>query len=231
MKKVFGAVIGALLVAAGVLGILNVFGLATDIKINLDGWWWAVFLILPALYGLITSQSKLGNLFVLVVGVYLLLASRGVLGYGTVWKLIVPLLLVLLGVKFILKVFHPQALSSASKHSDEFVTYFQTQTHKHPQDTRPLAKVGTVFGGSVCDLTDARFSEENSLDVFCLFGGVELYLPSDVEVVQNTFCLFGGLDDKRKMGSDPKQKRLTINGCCTFGGIEIKSERDTKCTE
>lgn len=222
MRKVFGAVIGALLIAAGVLGILNVFGLATELELNLNGWCWAAFLIIPALYGLITSKSKLGSLFVLIIGVYLLLAAQGVLDYETAWELIVPLLLVLLGIKFIVKIFGSPTPVSAQENMDKCVTYFHTQTHKHPEEALQLAKVGAVFGGTECNLTDAQFSEQNSIDVFCLFGGVKLLLPPDVEVVQNTFCLFGGLDDKRAVRSEPKAKRLTVNGCVAFGGIEIR---------
>ena len=99
MKKLSGIVIGALLVAVGVIYILGAFGIA-DINISLDGWW-TLFIIVPCLNGVITSKDKTGNLIGLAVGVMLLLAAQDVFEYDMILKLIVPVIIIALGIKMI----------------------------------------------------------------------------------------------------------------------------------
>lgn len=99
MKKLSGIVIGALLVAVGVIYILGAFGIA-DINISLDGWW-TLFIIVPCLNGVISSKDKTGNLIGLAVGVMLLLAAQDVFEYDMILKLIVPVIIIALGIKMI----------------------------------------------------------------------------------------------------------------------------------
>ena len=101
MNKILRYVIGALLIAFGVIYALNVFGL-TDIDISLDGWW-TLFIIIPCLGGLIRGKDKLMSAMGLIVGVLLLLAARDIFDYDIVWKLLVPTVIVLLGIKLIIK--------------------------------------------------------------------------------------------------------------------------------
>lgn len=80
MKKVMAVVIGALLIALGVLFGLKELGVL-QADISLDGWW-TLFLIVPGAVGIFTSRDKIGNIIVTLIGVYLLLAARGVIGHG-----------------------------------------------------------------------------------------------------------------------------------------------------
>ena len=99
MKKVSGIVIGALLIAYGVIYILSSFGIA-DINISFDGWW-TLFIIIPCINGLITSREKVGYAIGLVAGIMLLLASQGIITYDMIWTLIIPVAAIALGIKFI----------------------------------------------------------------------------------------------------------------------------------
>lgn len=74
MKKVMAVVIGALLIALGVLFGLKELGVL-QADISLDGWW-TLFLIVPGATGIFTSRDKIGNIIVTLIGVYLLLAAR-----------------------------------------------------------------------------------------------------------------------------------------------------------
>lgn len=79
MKKMPGIIFGVLLMAAGVVFALDALDIA-HINIFFDGWW-ALFIIVPSLCGLVTSRDKTGNLIVLLIGVYLLLSARNVIEY------------------------------------------------------------------------------------------------------------------------------------------------------
>ncbi len=87
-------------------------------------------------------------------------------------------------------------------------------------------KVTSIFGGSTINFSDAKMAEEGAIiDVFCLFGGNELIVPSDWTVVNESFVIFGGFSDRRSRSvtekNDPK-KILKIKGSIVFGGSEIK---------
>lgn len=99
MKKAFGLVIGALLIAYGVIYILSSFGIA-DINISFDGWW-TLFIIIPCINGLITCKEKVWYAIGLATGILLLLASQEIISYDMIWTLIVPILAIALGIKFI----------------------------------------------------------------------------------------------------------------------------------
>ena len=101
MKKTFGIIFGILLIAAGVLFAIEAFGIA-NINFSFDGWW-TLFIIVPSIYGLITSKDKSGNIIFLAIGIYLLLAARGIIDYSALWKIIVPLIVIVMGVKIIVK--------------------------------------------------------------------------------------------------------------------------------
>jgi predicted membrane protein len=83
------------------------------------------------------------------------------------------------------------------------------------------------LGGSTFDLMDAELSPgTNVLDMFCLFGGSKIIIPSNWKVKIEVTAIFGGYSDKRKLPqnyADSNNKELIIKGVVIFGGGEIKS--------
>lgn len=223
MKKMFGIVLGALLVACGVLYLLSTLGIA-DISVSLDGWW-TLFIILPCLNGLVTDQDKIGSLIGLSVGVLLLLAARGIFEYNMVWKVIVPIILVLLGIKLMVRSVSPSRKASAKAVDGqiEAVAAFREENTDFGEESVSCARVGAVFGAATCNLTNADIQEGCRLEVNCLFGGAEIYLPKNVVIRNNTFSLFGGIEDERKeLATDGEKVTLLLEGYCAFGGVSIQ---------
>ena len=224
MKKLTGIIIGAILIACGVIYIMGAFGIA-DINISLDGWW-TLFIIIPCLNGLFTSKEKFGNLIGLLVGVLLLLAAQGVLGYDMIWKIIVPVIIILLGIKLIVKSTSSHQNienTSTQKGKNESIAAFSSQTFDYADEEIKVAKIGAVFGGAKCNLLDANIKDGSQIDIFCAFGGADIIVPQNVNVKVNAFCLFGGISDKRAVESANKESvTLNINGFCIFGGADIK---------
>ena len=206
MKKVMAVVIGALLIALGVLFGLKELGVL-QADISLDGWW-TLFLIVPGAVGIFTSRDKIGNIIVTLIGVYLLLAARGVIGYGDFRGLLVPAIVVLLGVKVIISAFSGRK-SEPKNGVAECSSSFETKEESIGGKAVTVARVSAVFGGTKCNLS-------------CLFGGADLIVPENVEIKINTFCLFGGISDKRNNSGGAKTASVTVNGFCIFGGADIK---------
>lgn len=224
MKKLFGIVVGALLIAGGVIYALNVLGVA-DINFSLDGWW-TLFIILPCLSGLISGSDKLGSFAGLCIGVLLLLAARDVFDFSVVWKLIIPVIIVVIGIKFITKSLGTGKPRSAPRNiSDEgeLMAVFSSQKADYNGEEVSAAKLGAIFGGAECNLKNAKIVDGCTIDLVCIFGGVDLILPPNVFVKNNSFCLFGGISDKREVQSAGGDRvTLIINGFCMFGGADIK---------
>ncbi len=219
MKKITAAIMGALLIALGVLFGLKELGVL-QADISLDGWW-TLFLIVPGVTGIFTSRDKIGNIIVTLIGVYLLLAARGVIGYGDFWGLLVPAIIVLLGVKVIVSAFSGKK-SEPENGAAECTAAFGTKEETVSGKAVSAARVGAVFGGTKCNLSDADFTDGGEINLFCLFGGAELIVPEDVELKFNALCLFGGISDKRNNPGGAKSATVTVNGFCLFGGADIK---------
>ena len=222
MKNLTRIIIGAILIACGVIYILGAFDVI-DMNISFDGWW-ALFIIVPSISGLITSRDKIWNAFCLLLGIYLLLAAQGVIEYAIGFKLSVPIIIILLGIKLIVKSVSPQKKSdNVEKGQKKNMAAFSLQTIDFTDEEITVAKIGAVFGGAKCNLTDAKIKDGSQIDLFCAFGGVDIIVPENVNVKVNTFCLFGGISDKRVIKpSDKDGVTLTINGFCIFGGADIK---------
>ncbi|MBE7093588.1 MAG: hypothetical protein E7367_02735 [Clostridiales bacterium] len=77
-----------------------------------------------------------------------------------------------------------------------------------------------IFGGVDCDLSKAIITKDCTIEIFTLFGGVDIIVPDSVRVKVDTACVFGGVTDHAKdRTSGPT---LYIKGGCIFGGVEIK---------
>ena len=98
-RKIARILWGLALVAIGVVFALKVLGIA-DIKIFFNGWW-ALFIIVPSFVVLFSNRDKLGSLFGLGIGVALLLSAQGILDFSLIWKLLIPIIIVLIGLKLI----------------------------------------------------------------------------------------------------------------------------------
>jgi hypothetical protein len=72
-----------------------------DVDIFFDGWW-TLFIIIPAFAGLLLEREKVGNLFCLAIGVFLLLCSQGLIEFSWAWKIFVPVVIVVMGLKLLL---------------------------------------------------------------------------------------------------------------------------------
>jgi predicted membrane protein len=86
-------------------------------------------------------------------------------------------------------------------------------------------KVSAVFGGVDMNLTQADFSGTIVIEADCVFGGVEIIVPSNWNVKVQMNTIFGGVEDNRpvELMTDNPDKVLIIKGSCVFGGVEIKS--------
>ena len=54
-----------------------------------------------------------------------------------------------------------------------------------------------------------------------IFGGIEIFVPSDVNVKVKSTAIFGGTSNK-VINQKENEKTIYIESFCMFGGVDIK---------
>ena len=99
MKRFNSIMWGAVLIIGGVLFSLNVLEL-TNIDFFFKGWW-TFLIIIPSFIGLFTTKEKILNGLALFAGTTAFLCIREIITFVMLLKLIVPVLIILIGIKLI----------------------------------------------------------------------------------------------------------------------------------
>ena len=187
MKKFENILWGIAFIVVGLILAGNAIGI-TNIDIFFDGWW-TLFIIVPCFIGLFNDSDKTGNVIGLVIGGTLLLACQGLLNFEMVWKLVVPVALVIIGVSIIFKdSIHGKInseISKINKSQKDIPSYcatFSEQNANFENEEFKGADLTAVFGGVKCDLRQAIINSDTVIKAESIFGGVEIYVPSNVKV-------------------------------------------------
>jgi len=119
-----------------------------------------------------------------------------------------------------------EAAASAAS-SNAFVSAMAILGSVHRRNNSPDFRGGSataVMGGCEIDLRAANIDggREPVLEVFALWGGIEVIVPPDWTVVSHVDPILGGFEDSTQ---PPKQetKRFVIRGTAIMGGIEVSN--------
>lgn len=218
---------GIVLVALGVVIGLNVLGIIS-FDIFFDGWW-TLFIIVPSFIGIITERDKTVSIIGTIVGVVLLLAYQDVIDKTTIWKLLLPLVIILIGLKMIFKDFFNREINAAKKKlnaggvkPEEYAAVFSGQNLDFSGRVFSAAEFNAVFGGIKCDLRNAIITDGAVINICSVFGGVDVFLPENVNVKISSSSVFGGISDKRAVKTTGNNITVYVVGNCIFGGADIK---------
>lgn len=227
--KNFGNILwGIVLIAIGLIIGGNALGI-TNINIFFEGWW-TLFIIIPCFIGLFKEREKTGNIIGLLVGIALLLCCQKVLSFDMVWKLALPVILIIIGISFIFKDTFDRNVSEKIKKLNEnknkdndYCATFSSQNVNFDGEKFNGADLTAVFGGVKCDLKNAIIENDVVINASSIFGGTEIYIPDNVKVKIKSSSIFGGVDEKKKKAvTDNEAHTIYINAVCIFGGVEIK---------
>ncbi len=226
MRNISKSLWGIVLIAIGLVIGLNSFGV-TDIDIFFDGWW-TLFIIVPCFIGLVDFEKgdKIGDVIGLLIGVALLLVSRDVLSFGFIAKLILPAIFVIIGLSMIfnntIKAKISDKVREGKKNGMEaIVATFAGQKVDKENEKFEGASLDAVFGSIVLDLRKAKLEKETTIEASAIFGGIEILVPSDVNVKIKSTPIFGGTSSRVK-NSDENKVTIYIESFSMFGGVDIK---------
>ncbi len=81
-----------------------------------------------------------------------------------------------------------------------------------------------IMGGCEIDLRPASITpnHEPVLEVFAMWGGIEIRVPPDWTVISRVDPILGGYEDKTTPPKDDS-KRFVVRGSVVMGGIEVKN--------
>lgn len=227
MKRTSNVIWGIVLIAAGGIFVLNALGI-TDVDVFFDGWW-TLFIIVPCAVSLFTSHDKTGSLIGILIGAALLLACQGLFDFEIIWKLAVPIIVVLIGISLIFKGARGnESVKLLNEMNEKGVPLkqccatFSGQNVDYTNEVFDGAELTAVFGGVKCDLRNAVIEKDAVINVCCIFGGVDILVPENVNIKTNSTSIFGGISDNKHKNNADNAVTLFINGTCIFGGADIK---------
>lgn len=84
------------------------------------------------------------------------------------------------------------------------------------------ARLEATFGGIRLDLRNAVINEDEEIDIRTYFGGVELFVPTAVNIEIKSRSLMGGVGNEVTKCADPNAPCLHIIASNIFGGVAIK---------
>lgn len=227
MKR-FGRILwGVILIALGTIFALNVLEI-TDINIFFKGWW-TLLIIIPCFIGVFTDETKTGNLVGLVIGVILLLCAREIIDFVTIYRLILPVALIIGGIAIICRetvnTKINKKIKELRKNKDKLNDYeavFGGQNVKFPHKQFRGANATGIFGGVKLDLRDAIIDEDTVITTSAVFGGIDIFVPENVNVEVKSTAIFGGINNKTPRIEGEGIYTIYVKGFAMFGGVEIK---------
>lgn len=227
MKKFGNVLWGIVLIVIGLIIGGNALGI-TNINVFFDGWW-TLFIIVPCFIGLFKDNKKTGNIIGLLIGITLLLVCRDIFDFDLIWKLAFPAILVIIGLSIIFKDVLGGKVSEEIKKlnkkrsgENSYCSTFAGQNVNFNGEKFTGADLTAVFGGVKCDLRNAIIESDVVINASCTFGGIEIYVPSNVKIKIKSVPIFGGVDNKANTKTDENSYTIYINSTAVFGGVEIK---------
>ncbi len=214
-------IIGIIVILVGGLFLASNFDLFPIEYLSIIFTWQSILIVIGIITYLNSGNKSLG----------VLIASIGILGFiPNFWAL----LLVGLGVYIIYKnqtkqpsgnIYETGELGEENEYIND-VSIFGGSKKIFQFDNFRGGNITSIFGGSEINLTDSNLCDGiSTLNLFFLFGGSNIRIPSNWNVFIQLTPILGGFKDKRVIVADESNdsKKLVIKGFILFGGGELNN--------
>ena len=85
------------------------------------------------------------------------------------------------------------------------------------------ARLDAFCGGIRMDLREAVITEDEEIDIHTFCGGIELFVPTHVNVVVKSRSFIGGVGNHVTHTADPKAPTIHIVASNFIGGVDVKN--------
>ncbi len=220
-KRISSVLWGLIFIAAGI-GIVGNMAGVWEFHVFFPGWW-TLFLIVPALLGIIEHGIRIGNTIGLVLGVALLSCCQNWLPWEVLSRMLVPTVMILIGGVLVFKNLFHLNLGRVKVPNDKRMEELVVFSGKNLVIQNEFYGIDgeAVFSGLTIDLRGAQITENISIDALAVFGGVDILLPANVSAKISDLSLFGGCCNSHT-DSTVGGPVVYINATALFGGVEVK---------
>ena len=250
-SPVGGVIIGTAILLAGVLFLLENFGL-----LHVHNIWdyWPVLMIAWGIAGMTGAGHASGRAWggvIALVGVLLLLSNLHIISEN-LWRIVWPLLLIAAGLRMLFRSARrrrrrdddnfppadgppgaPEGTAPPSgaprgqtrpDHLDEWAVFGGSRRWVDSRDFKG-GEAFALFGGVEVDMRSATIvQDEVVIDASALFGGVDLQVPENWNVSVEGHGIFGGYEDQTLHATpESARPRVVITGSAVFGGVVVKN--------
>lgn len=225
MKNNKSIIWGIILVMVGVIYGLNSLNIV-DINLFFPGWW-TLFIIVPCVIGLVTDGDKTGSIIGVIIGVLLFLGANDIIDYDLIWKLIFPLIIIVVGLSLIFKDRFNSKITKriediADNKNNGVTAVFSGEDVSFNNRVFTGINLTSIFGSIKCDLRGAKIKKDVVINAYSFFGGTDILVDDNVKIAVSSTSIFGGVDNKKKNNDSTSDITIYVNAICIFGGIDIK---------
>jgi predicted membrane protein len=194
---------------------------------RLVGRFWPVIFILLGISMLVSNNFRnVGSgVFFVLFGTFFLLVKWDVL--HEIWRYIWPGVIILAGLWILLR----PAVQADKKKIPEMTgddlainQVFSGTVRKVESQSFRGGTAEVVFGSAEIDLRNAKLAGgQATLALSAVFGGIEVMVPRDWEVVLEGSPVLGSIESRKAaLPESGKTGTLNVKGSAVFGSIEIK---------
>lgn len=216
-------------IGVGIAG--NAFDL-WDFTMFFDGWW-TFLIIVPCLISMLQNGVRTGSTIGLCIGIIFFLSYQPNIDFD-VRALIVPVILIIIGFRIMFQsIFrksprihnpeiHVEGKAFQKGNNAEHMAFFSSNRVHIADENFMGTSLNALFGGLVLDLRDLNLKHDIEINASAVFGGIDIYVPREVQVKVSSVPIFGGVSNKANQNVAPGAPVIYLNATCMFGGIDIK---------
>lgn len=224
-KKVFT---GLMFIFAGVALVLNRLGYFQDINI------FSIFASIFLVSEIIKSISKRNIFGVLIPAAFLLVIYSDYLGISSLnpWIFVPAAVLISIGLDLIFSPRKNYYIKNGFNFNEEsiqeddkgyiylFTSFSENIKYLKSNNLKTLA-LECNFGSLKVYLDNVTLDGDIlSIEIDSAFSGIELYIPKNWEVIDNTSISFGGVKEKNRSSME-NTKKVILTGDVNFTGVDI----------
>ncbi|NRR30595.1 hypothetical protein HSX11_10380 [Oxalobacteraceae bacterium] len=222
-------VVGILVIGLGLLLLLDNLGLL-DFRYSLH--FWPLVLVFFGIIKVVQSRSTASVMVggaLILFGVLLTLRAVGLIYFS--FRVLWPVLMILAGVAVVYRsitgrrIFEQRPRAAAQTTDDRVINVTAVMggfVRRVNSDDFRGGEITALMGGCELDLRQCSINGEAVLNVFAMFGGIQIKVPADWTVVLQGTPVVGGFDEKTAAPPDGS-KRLLIKGYAIMGGLEVRN--------
>ncbi len=212
-------VLGLAIMIAGLLLALDSLGLLDASAVFR---FWPLVLVAVGIVKWRTPHQASSAFFWIAGGLALLLVTVGGMAASRLWAVA----LFFVGASIAWRALRPEAPGfedDPSAHINMTAVLGGAKAVSHAAEFRGGQAMATL-GGCEIDLRHASIPDggEAVIDVFAFWGGVEIKVPEEWQVVNRGAAFLGGFEDKTRPVPGAT-RRLVVTGTAIMGGVEVKN--------